>query len=930
MSTSHFTGGGSFLDEFDQGEEDRTQPPPSRQGHSFGDGGGGDDDDHDDSTISSHPLPSTIADNDTHQHTLDHSLAPMEESLPLEDLDQESLRKQYYYYHHHHHRRHYRHQKQKQSRRPESVATSPTTTTGPHSTAHRTRGSSTRRHASHSSSQPLGRQSSREYYAPSSRRNRNRSLDQNQRSTPTVAASIQPHEIMVISVDTRTPPPEETLDTAAATAAATTTTTAAAAAASSSLPHSAKDVTTLKAAAAAASSSAPDKKKPSTETTTSNKESKKKKEAIKQTAESKSPDGDTDNNNNKKASKPFKSAATGEEKEEEVAAPLESSKKKKRPASKKKASKKNKTLDAVVDAQPASAAAEPTSTTNQKKSKRKKTAGDKSKNKKSANRTTESKLRKPAVSKSSNKKKKTKRQKSSQASEAASPVLNQSTSGPPDAPKSLSQERIMEIQEMAMATVPESSSSLAYDGIGSSIRQRSREETVLSYVSPSATQHAPVLPIRNVILVTDKVVVMSNGGTNCVVNENMSSNHHSAFQTALKNSSENNQATILHLPSPLIESSSDSDLPRINKNLTLAQLKYEAHCRGLNERDLPKLKSDLYYFLGDGSIHLCVTEAWKQIEQLRAKIEQEADEIHQKSLDARQVEEERQKEEEFKSRVDQALHDRMHMRKQEIERQRKLHKHDFPRVHEHPLASTQKLILFGDDRDLQSTCSICKYEGACVWTCELCDFDLCQGCFNDQNMTEADKTIARENTRREREERTMIYRNLQERRRRNQEDEERQNIQKWNASRHFHSNIINPPHHNMNPDANRKQGYTVWCSHGLSANQRRGFKSEAKKKFDSTWMTKEDANARARYLFFWCNCWGIDPEEIEDACCKESEREGLKSFGVEPPECGFWRVSVVPDVAFLHLQGATLDRHTYTDCSDLPDSRKSILRLAAF
>lgn len=65
-------------------------------------------------------------------------------------------------------------------------------------------------------------------------------------------------------------------------------------------------------------------------------------------------------------------------------------------------------------------------------------------------------------------------------------------------------------------------------------------------------------------------------------------------------------------------------LPRINKKLTLAQLKYEAQCRGMDVKYLPKLKAELYHHLGDCSIHLSATDIWKQVEQIRNQITQEA------------------------------------------------------------------------------------------------------------------------------------------------------------------------------------------------------------------------------------------------------------------------------------------------------------------
>jgi hypothetical protein len=85
----------------------------------------------------------------------------------------------------------------------------------------------------------------------------------------------------------------------------------------------------------------------------------------------------------------------------------------------------------------------------------------------------------------------------------------------------------------------------------------------------------------------------------------------------------------------------------------------------------------------------------------------------------------------------------------------------------------------------------------------------------------------------------------------------------------------------------------------------------ATKEFDSTWTTKSDANERARYVFYWKNTWGMDPEEIH--CDEEVEIDGLKKYKVQPDDSSTWTVGVVPDIAFKYLDNADCTRRKRDD-----------------
>ena len=440
----------------------------------------------------------------------------------------------------------------------------------------------------------------------------------------------------------------------------------------------------------------------------------------------------------------------------------------------------------------------------------------------------------------------------------------------------------------------------------------------------SEPKMAPTLPLRNVLLVGDNIMVLSNAPNDDAKTAKASQNKSRKSRSTTKKSSSGKKKEQPELSG----ANSNVDAPRVNKQLTMDQLKYEAYCRGIHEKNQPKLKVDLYNLLGAGTILLSETPAWQQVEQMKVKIAQQTlEKIQQRSL--RRLADQGS-DLVVATRNDTEGETRLSLRQQEIERQKPLHKSFFPRVHDHLLAPTQELRLFGDDRGFQAKCSVCNYVGACVWTCELCEFDICQKCFNINNMTEAQKAMAREEARKEREELHSYYESLQEQQRLKQEEEERLRKESWVASRHFKSHIIDPPQRNKMPEGCTKVGYTVWCSHFPASNRSGDSKDEWKKTFDTTWSNKEDANERALYLFLWCNALRLEPEQMQQTLYEESEREGLKVFNAEAHESGSWRVAVVPDVAFLHLPGATMERHNYTDIMAAWEERRKISRMASF
>ena len=366
-------------------------------------------------------------------------------------------------------------------------------------------------------------------------------------------------------------------------------------------------------------------------------------------------------------------------------------------------------------------------------------------------------------------------------------------------------------------------------------------------------------------------------------------------------------------------------IPRISMKLTLAMLKGEAVCRGFISKQLPKAKADLLDFLVDGSIHLKETQAWKQVQALKAQMQTERESLLEKSSVNRQEEEREKQESDTKKRIKKQELDTK-KRSKEVELQKTLHKHEFPMAHPHPLAHTSDLKQNGKPRI--AACNCCR-DVFCISTiafrtCESCDFDICRACFNEKNMSPEEREEALAKQRKEGEKQLKIQaryrqqREIEEKQRDKEiEEEENQKEIEYDANRQFKKSIIRPPAKNKTINGNKMKGFTVWCSTGYGNDRWHAYNGPPPQEFDSTWKTAEDANARARYLFSWKNIWEMYPDELlETGECDEFDTNGLWTYTTEPPDSERWTVGVVPDVAFQHLPDARTARHCHDDESE--------------
>jgi hypothetical protein len=139
---------------------------------------------------------------------------------------------------------------------------------------------------------------------------------------------------------------------------------------------------------------------------------------------------------------------------------------------------------------------------------------------------------------------------------------------------------------------------------------------------------------------------------------------------------------------------------------------------------------------------------------------------------------------------------------------------------------------------------------------------------------------------------------------RKREEEERAEAEHLSYDqKQFTKDAKDPP--TINKTFDSQLGFTVWCSAGEYY--------DPQKEFDSTWTTMAGANLRAKYLFYWKNCYGLPPDELMDMAAVEKKlsRQGLLTLMVHPDDSQEWTVGVVPDVAFEHLDNATTERHCH-------------------
>ncbi|GAX19414.1 hypothetical protein FisN_4Lu418 [Fistulifera solaris] len=367
--------------------------------------------------------------------------------------------------------------------------------------------------------------------------------------------------------------------------------------------------------------------------------------------------------------------------------------------------------------------------------------------------------------------------------------------------------------------------------------------------------------------------------------------------------------------SALHKSNNHGSIPRVSNKLTLKELREEALARNIDPESIPKTKSDiLNSVLLDGSIHLKATSEYKQYMKILTMIESERPKLIQTAsviqgskkvnqFDRQQKPQEKNGDQRVPTEKTVEEIPQKHesdiiaARAAEVKFQKCYHNISYPLVHPHKLACTLLLKLHGSPRD-QVTCRGCgrqRYRLENAFSCEECDFDICGDCFKVQNATKEVKEAREERSRKKQE---KLRQDVQKK---ELEHPRKQHALKpgeeWIAAMQFTATILEPPVKNKSITT-KGHKYVVWSSDEYA------YDGDPSKRFDTSWETSEEANDRARYLFFWKNPCEILPDEVLDeveGTPKPKYRENLVTYAIDL-ERRRWEVGVVPTVAFPHLK----------------------------
>lgn len=338
------------------------------------------------------------------------------------------------------------------------------------------------------------------------------------------------------------------------------------------------------------------------------------------------------------------------------------------------------------------------------------------------------------------------------------------------------------------------------------------------------------------------------------------------------------------------------------KSMKASDLREEALARGIDAWKMTR--NDMLNLLGVGTTLMNKTDVWGEVLRVRAVFESErrqATELENERLHQMELKQEKEEHE----RQEMLAAAKKAERASELVSQTERHNHHFPAVHSCHLARTEDLLLHGEPRCYNAFCSECRSQNV-LYTCESCDFDVCQECFKEKTMTPEEKKV--EAARKAVLERQKRKRDDELRRLR--EEEEEKERKRWDPTTHFKPKIIHPEANNCDPNGNRMKGFTIFCSSGYGYDGWHSYEGPPNKVFDSTYTTKKEANERARYLFYWKNPWGLEPKSImEEEEVDESMKDGLVTYVVTPPDSETWTVSVVPDAAYAFLENASSRRH---------------------
>lgn len=99
----------------------------------------------------------------------------------------------------------------------------------------------------------------------------------------------------------------------------------------------------------------------------------------------------------------------------------------------------------------------------------------------------------------------------------------------------------------------------------------------------------------------------------------------------------------------------------------------------------------------------------------------------------------------------------------------------------------------------------------------------------------------------------------------------------------------------------RQLKYTIWQSDGYDNDGWHSYGGPPDKMFNSSYDTLEEANERVEYVFYYQNPWGSHDEDFLFAETDKITSQGFRYLECCPPDSSRWTVSVIPSVAFEHI-----------------------------
>ncbi|KAJ1472681.1 hypothetical protein T484DRAFT_1914295 [Baffinella frigidus] len=294
-------------------------------------------------------------------------------------------------------------------------------------------------------------------------------------------------------------------------------------------------------------------------------------------------------------------------------------------------------------------------------------------------------------------------------------------------------------------------------------------------------------------------------------------------------------------------------LPRIGSSSTVADLKEEAKARGLKVRASSN-KQEFLQVLGDGSVSVCRTPQYHYVQAVLALIHTEASALAQRQRALAET----QRAEEAARRAEKDATERETIRAHNAV----LHTLEAPGVHPHPLAPTAQLQEAPPGR-YWASCDACEKQRPSItcefieWTCTACDYNICGACFEIESLPKAERA-ARRQAAAAAETKKRKAREADEEKERKQQKIEREKAEEKALGKFA-------PHVRDLAAASTQrssEGYTVWQSDGYRSDGWHSYAGAPRKEFDSCFKTAKDANARAKYLFFVKNTWGLSVEEM--------------------------------------------------------------------